>query len=189
MKPSLLRTTFAVVLGSAAQAQPAVYTIDPTHTFVSLEFVQGGLSTQRVRFDRKQGSVQFDRTARSGQVELSVPTDSLNSGIGAFDQRLKSSEFFDVAQHPAARFVSERFIFSGDRVVEVIGSLTLRGRTQPISFRALNFNCYTSPLFRREVCGGDFEATLQRSQWGLGALPAAAADDVRLLVQIEAIRQ
>jgi polyisoprenoid-binding protein YceI len=189
LKPLLFAATFAVVLCSAAQAQPAVYTIDPTHTFVSLEFVQGGLSTQRVRFDRKQGRVQFDRAARSGHVELTVPIDSLNSGIGAFDQRLKSSEFFDVARHPAAGFVSHRFVFAGDRVVEVVGSLTLRGRTQPISLKALNFNCYTSPLFRREVCGGDFEATLQRSHWGLGALPAAAADDVRLLVQIEAIRQ
>ena len=171
------------------QAQPADYSIDPTHTFVSIEFVQGGLSTQRVRFDRKQGSVQFDRAARSGRIELSVPIDSLNSGVPALDLRLKSSDFFDSAQHPEARFVSERLVFAGDKVTEVIGSLTLRGRTQPVRFKALNFNCYTNPLFRREVCGGDFEATLQRSEWGLGALPAAAANEVRLLVQIEAVRQ
>lgn len=179
----------AAALCALAHAQPAGYSIDPTHTFVSFEVLHGGLSTTRVRFDRKQASVQFDRAARSGRVEFTLQMDSVNSGVAAFDARLKSAEFFDVAQHPTARFSAERFSFAGDRVSEVSGMLTLRGQSQPLSFKALNFNCYTSPLFRRPVCGGDFEATLLRSRWGLGALPAAAADSVRLLVQIEAIRQ
>lgn len=179
----------AAALCSAAHAQTAAYGIDPTHTFVSFEFLHGGLSTVRVRFDRKQASLQFDGAGRSGRVDVTLQMDSVNSGVPAFDARLKSPEFFDVVQHPTARFVGERFVFAGDRVGEVGGLLTLRGLTQPVSFKALNFNCYTSPLFRRPVCGGDFETTLQRSQWGLGALPAVAADRVRLLVQIEAIRQ
>lgn len=179
----------AAALYGALHVQAAPYGIDPTHTFVTVEVLHGGLSTLRLRFDRKQGSVQLDLPARSGQVELTLQMDSINSGVPAFDARLKSGEFFDVARHPTARFVGDRFVFAGEHVAEVSGVLTLRGQSLPVSFKALNFNCYTSPLFRRQVCGGDFETTLQRSQWGLGALPAAAADSVRLLVQIEAIRQ
>jgi len=33
--------------------------------------------------------------------------------------------------------------------------------------KATNFNCYDSPMLKREVCGGDFEATLDRSQFGM----------------------
>ncbi len=179
----------AAGLCSAVQAQPADYTIDLTHTFVTLEVLHAGMSTTRIRFDRKQGSAQFDRAGRSGRVDITLEMDSLNSGVPAFDAQLKGREFFNVAEHPSARFLGERFGFAGDQVSEVSGTLTLRGRSLPVSLKALNFNCYTNPLFRREVCGGDFEALIQRSQWGIGAYPAAAADTVRLLVQIEAIRQ
>jgi polyisoprenoid-binding protein YceI len=45
-------------------------------------------------------------------------------------------------------------------------------------------------MFKREVCGGDFETTLQRSQWGMGwGLEMGMPDNVRLLVQVEAIKQ
>ena len=70
------------------------------------------------------------------------------------------------------------------------GALTMVGKTQPLTLKANQFNCYTSPIFKREVCGGDFEATLQRSQWGINyGLPMVAPDNVRLVVQVEAIRQ
>ena len=75
-------------------------------------------------------------------------------------------------------------------VSQVAGTLTLAGKTVPLTLKATNFNCYFNPLFKREVCGGDFQATLRRSQWGIThGLPSDAADDVRLLVQVEAIRQ
>ena len=45
-------------------------------------------------------------------------------------------------------------------------------------------------MIKRQVCGGDFEATLQRSQYGISyGLPAVAPDAIRLLVQVEAVRQ
>ena len=64
------------------------------------------------------------------------------------------------------------------------------GRTHPVTLRAVRFNCYPNPIFMREVCGGDFEALVRRSLWGVGdGLPETAPDEVRLQVQVEAIRQ
>ncbi|MDP3223787.1 MAG: polyisoprenoid-binding protein, partial [Rubrivivax sp.] len=63
-------------------------------------------------------------------------------------------------------------------------------KSNPVTLKASNFNCYNNPMFKREVCGGDFETTIQRSQWGLGyGLPVVAPDNVRLLIQVEAIKQ
>jgi polyisoprenoid-binding protein YceI len=46
-----------------------------------------------------------------------------------------------------------------------------------------------NPLVKREVCGGDFETNIQRSQWGvLWGLQFGFEDAVRLIIQIEAIR-
>jgi len=55
--------------------------------------------------------------------------------------------------------------------------------------KAMKFNCYINPLVKREVCGGDFETHIQRSQWGvLWGLQFGFEDDVRLIIQIEAIK-
>ena len=85
---------------------------------------------------------------------------------------------------------SNKFNFAGDKVTSVEGTLTLLGKSNPVTLQAKQFNCYTNPMFKREVCGGDFEATIQRSHWGLGyGLPVVAPDSVRLLIQVEAIKQ
>ena len=48
---------------------------------------------------------------------------------------------------------------------------------------------FTNPLFRHEVCGGDFEGELVRSTVDITRSLPFAADKVRLLVQAEGIRQ
>lgn len=189
----LLLGTAAAAAAAVATAQggaggPPSYTLDPTHTFVSFEIRPAGVSTARGRFDRKQGRVAFDRAARRGEVEIEVATASVSTGVPAFDTLLRGQTLLDSERHPGARFVGERFDFEGDRVSAVVGTLTLRGRTQPLTLRATRFACYANPLFQREVCGGDFEAVLRRSDFGIGA-GLAVPDEVRLLVQVEAIRQ
>ena len=55
---------------------------------------------------------------------------------------------------------------------------------------ASNFNCYINPMLKREVCGGDFETTIQRSQWGMGwGVDMGIPDSVKLAVQVEAVKQ
>jgi polyisoprenoid-binding protein YceI len=45
-------------------------------------------------------------------------------------------------------------------------------------------------MLKREVCGGDFETTLKRSDWGVSyGLTYGIPDNVRLLVQVEAVKQ
>lgn len=182
--------TVLLLSNPAATAQPFDYALDPTHTFVTFEALHLGISTSRGRWDRKEGTVQFNRSARTGSVELIVDMNSINTGSSAFDTLLRGPALFNTAQHPTARFVSQQIVFSGDKVSEVQGTLTLLGNSHPVTLKATRFNCYINPIFKREVCGGDFEAIVQRSRWGLLlGLPALAPDDVRLVVQVEAIRQ
>jgi polyisoprenoid-binding protein YceI len=191
MTPIALASLTAALLATAgaAQAQPVDYAIDPTHTFVSFEIGHFGTSINRGRWDKKEGTVQFDRAGRTGKVDITIDMNSINTGVAPFDGHLKSPDFFNTAQFPTARFVSERFVFSGDKVAEVRGTLTLVGKTHPVTLKATNFNCYQNPMFKREVCGGDFEATILRSQWGLTGLAMVAPDNVRVIVQIEAVKQ
>jgi polyisoprenoid-binding protein YceI len=180
----------ASLLATGAQAQSATYGIDPTHTFVTFEVIHFGTSTNRGRFDKKDGTIQFDRAGKSGKVDITIETGSINTGTGPFDKHLQGKDFFNSAEFPTAKFVGDKFVFNGDKVSEVTGSLTLLGKTQPVTLKASNFNCYMSPFFKREVCGGDFEVTIDRTQWGMSTyVPPGARGDVRLLIQVEAIKQ
>lgn len=86
--------------------------------------------------------------------------------------------------------MSDKFTFNGDKVSEVAGQLTLLDKTLPVTLKATQFNCYQSPMLKREVCGGDFEATIDRTQWGLNyGVEWGFPKNVRLVVQIEAIKQ
>ena len=62
---------------------------------------------------------------------------------------------------------------------------------QPVTLKATNFNCYINPMLKREVCGGDFETTIARSAYGMsfGIADYGLPDNIRLLIQIEAIKQ
>ena len=70
---SLLAVAAATAL-TAGAAQAAPYAIDPTHTFVTFEISHFGASTNRGRFDKKQGTVAFDRAAKTGKVDITIDT-------------------------------------------------------------------------------------------------------------------
>ena len=189
IRSSLIATTLAAATLSA-QAQSATYAVDPTHTFATFEIDHFGASTNRGRFDKKSGTVQLDKAAKTGKVELTLDTTSINTGTAAFDKHLQSKDFFNTAEFPTAKFVADKFVFNGDKVSDVSGTLTLLGKTNPVTLKASKFNCYMSPMLKVEVCGGDFETTLVRSSYGMGwGLNFGFSDNVRLLVQVEAVKQ
>ncbi len=181
----------AALAATAGLAQANTYSIDPTHTFVTFEANHYGTSTLRGRFDKKDGAVSFDRAARTGKADITIDLASVSTGVAPLDGHLRSKDFFNVGDGGAtARFVGDKFKFNGDKVSEVAGTLTLLGKTLPVTLKATNFNCYNNPMFKREVCGGDFETTIVRSQWGLNyGLNFGLPDNIRLLVQVEAIKQ
>ncbi len=172
---------------SEAQAAAPAYTLDPTHTFVHWEVVHMGTSTLRGRFDRAGGVVRFDAPSRRLDLSITVDTASVSSGVPLLDALLKGPEMLDVAAHPQAYFTARGARFEGDVPREIRGEFTLRGISQPLTLRALRWNCALNPLFRRTVCGGDFEGELIRSTFGFTHSLPFVADRVRLLVEVEGI--
>ena len=184
-----LATAFAVAANAVAYADTAIYSADPSHTFVTFE-VKQFVSTLRGRFDKKEGSINIDRAARTGRVDVTIETSSIDTGIAVLDTYLKSKHFFNVAEAPTATFSGDKFSFDGDKVTGVSGTLTMLGKTLPVTLKATGFDCYQSVFFKREVCGGDFETTIARSQWGMSyGVNYGIGDNIRLLIQIEAIKQ
>jgi polyisoprenoid-binding protein YceI len=179
-----------LLLAPALRAEPVDYAFDPSHSFASFEILHFDTATIRGRFGPLEGQVTLDREARRGRVQTVITTTGVSTGVPALDARLRQSDLLAVEAHPQAFFVAERFEFDASGAVQAVsGEFTLRGRGQPLRLRALRFRCYTHPLIRREVCGGDFEADLLRSNVGMTFGLPFVADAVRLKIQVEAVRQ
>ena len=188
--PTWIAVGAALLVGTGvAHAESATYKLDATHTYVTFEARHFGTSTNRGRFDKKEGTVTLDRAAKTGKADITIDTTSINTGLALFDSHLKGENFLKAQEFPSAKFVGDKFSFDGDKVTAVTGTLTLLGKTRPVTLTATNYNCYDSPFFKREVCGGDFETTIQRSDFGMGYGLPVIPDDIKLLIQIEAIKQ
>jgi polyisoprenoid-binding protein YceI len=171
------------------RADPTPYTIDAAHTRVHWETRHFGTSTHRGRFDQVEGHIALDREAGTGEVSISIPTGSVSSGVPALDGVLRGAGFLASEAHPKAYFVSRQLRFEGGRLVELHGEFTLRGVSRPMTLSAQNFACRLDARLQREVCGGDFEGRLLRSEYGSTFGLPFVADSVRLLIAVEGIRQ
>jgi polyisoprenoid-binding protein YceI len=189
MKPHAFVGCLSLLAALAAQGEPVRYRFDPTHTTVHFELLHFGTSTIRGRFGPLAGDVVLDREARKGRVQVELDTSKVDTGVPVLDARLKEPDFLSVQAYPRAYLVAEGVEFDDNgRVKSLRGEFTLRGVSQPLTLTALRFNCYTSPLVRREVCGGDFEGRFNRSTVGINHSLPFVADSVRLVVQVEALR-
>lgn len=170
-----------------AVAAPAVYALDPEHSFVHFEVQHFGTSTSRGRFGPLSGEVTLDRIAGRGEVGLRIATAGVDTGMAVFNARLRQPDLLASTEFPEAFFVARNFRFEGDRVAEVRGEFTFRGVSQPLSLRMRHFGCRQDGSV--EVCGGDFEGELLRSEFGATFLLPLVGDRVRLIVQVEGRRR
>ncbi len=179
---TLLATT------TLAVAEPTSYTIDPSHTSVTAESRHFGTSTVRSRFAPKSGEITIDPAAKTGKATITIDVGSVLTGVPKLDAHLKTDQFFDAANYPDANFVATRFEFDGDKVVQITGDLTMHGKTNPITLKSTNYNCYINPMAKKQVCGGDFETTIKRQDWDIKFLIPFVSDETKLIVAIEAIK-
>lgn len=164
------------------------YILDPTHTFVLYEVGHYGTSTNRGRFATREGQIRMDSGGNEARIDVTIDMASINTGVDLLNRHMQSRDFLNVAEHPTARFAADNVRFDEGTLQTLEGQLTMLGQTHPVALQAVRFHCYISPLHGRQVCGGDFQAELQRSQWGMTwGLQFGFEDRVRLLVQVEAV--
>jgi polyisoprenoid-binding protein YceI len=172
-------------------AEPLVYRIDPEHTFPSFEADHmAGLSVWRGKFNRTTGSVTLDKAAKAGSVEIEIDMSSVDFGHDVLNEHIQKPDFFDVARFPQARYTGRLEGFRKGRPTRVVGELALHGVTRPVELKILQFKCMPHPMLKREVCGADAIATLDREAFGISAGKDWGFDmRVVLRIQVEAVAE
>ena len=178
--------SFAAMLAASPCAQAATYTIDPVRTTTTYEL--GSISSGQ--FDRHTGTIQMDIEAKTGLADVSIEAASVHSGIALIDSILVGSELFNASQYPSIRFRGDQFVFTGDTLTDVVGNLTMLGKTLPLVLHVSRFACSIPVAPEPEVCSGSFEATIDRTDFGMDlGVSLGMPKNVRLVVQVEAVRQ
>src|SRR5579859_2770327 len=176
-------------IASPALAAPENYTVDPMHTYPSLEFSHMGMSVWRGKFNKTSGKIVLDRAAKTGTVDVTIDVSSINFGLAAMDEKARSDDFFNVGKFPVATYKGS-IKFSGDKPKSVEGEITLMGVTKPVTLVINIFNCMPHPMLKREFCGADAEADMNWGEYGMkmSQYGKGEAGKVHLRIQVEAIK-
>jgi polyisoprenoid-binding protein YceI len=91
-----------------------------------------GLMTVKGHFERYDGTLDL---RRDPAIELTIEAGSLNTNNKMRDKHLRSGDFFDVANEPEVRFVSDRATLDGEKLT-VSGKLYAAGKSVPLEVDA-----------------------------------------------------
>ena len=193
--PLLTFAAAASLVAATAMAAPETYTFDSTHTLPTFSVNHLGMSTVRGVFEGSTGKVTIDNAAKSGSVEVTIPTGTVFTGylksVGTGrtrDEHLRAADFFNSAEFPTMVYKSTKFVYTGDKPSSIEGTLTLLGVTKPVTLKVDHFTCGPHPFSKKEMCGADLSGMIKRSDFGMKFGVPAVGDDVALAIAVEAYK-
>lgn len=152
--------------------RPGLWYLDPLHS--SLIFVARYLRFGRVQgtFGRGRGTVLVADNPLDSKVDIILETASVNTGVTARDNHLRSADFLDVENHPELRFVSTRVEPKTRRRNAFVlhGELTIHGTTQPVALDSEWVGECPDYISPNEIYGHFFTASthILLSDFGVG---------------------
>ncbi len=185
----ILALTLAASLSSAAFAASETYVIDTNHTKPTFGYSHFGYSNQVSRFDTTSGTITIDRAAKTGSVDVTIDTTSVNTGSTLFNGHIQGEDFFDTTKYPTITFKSKKVNFEGDKVVSVDGNLTIKGISKPVKLIVTSFLCMPHPMAKKDACGANATAQVKRSDFNMAKYTPYVGDEVTLTIPVESIMQ
>ena len=185
----LLTSLILSTTTTVGMAAPVNYDIDPSHTFPSFEADHMGVSVWRGKINKSSGKVVLDREAGTGSVDIAMDLSSIDFGHDQLNKWAVGKDFFDVKRAGGkAHYRGKLAGFQDGAPTEVQGELTMHGVTQPVTLKLNSFKCIPHPMHKRELCGADAAATINREAFGLTAgKDYGFSMDVALRIQVEAV--
>jgi len=182
----LLSARVAVLLASLLLPTASTFAVEYNavardNSSVQFSYQQMGVSMTG-KFTEFKGSLRFDPDdPEAGQASFEVDLSSVDTGTADGNEEVVGKDWFNVAAHPVATFVSETINVTGDGQYDVLGTLTIKGTDQKLTIPA---------TFQQENGLGVFETefVIQRGDFAVGEGAWSAfdivANDVTIQVQI-----
>jgi polyisoprenoid-binding protein YceI len=83
-------------------------------------------------FDKWDATLTFTSPdVTTAVLDIKIQAESVNTGSGMKDGKLKGKDFFDVKQSPLITFLSKKVVQTGPDTFDIQGDFTIRGVTKP----------------------------------------------------------
>jgi polyisoprenoid-binding protein YceI len=169
---------------AAAPLGATTYTLEPDYAQVVFRWSHLGFSNPAAQVSQGQGTLEFDpANPTRASVQVTMPLSTLDTGVPALDEHLRSEDFFEVAKFPTASFRSTK-VEQGtaqDRL-RVTGDLSLHGITRPVTLDVKVLKVGSNPRTDLPTVGFEATTTLKRSDFGLGAFVPQVSDEIQLQI-------
>ncbi len=192
-----LRPTKALLVASvlaattvASAALPTHWQLDNSHTRVGFEVEHLGFSTTMGRFDKVDGSLNYNmKTPNKTQMNFVIDTDSINTAWEARDKHLKTDDFFNVAKYPTMTFKSTQVTFINPQQAKVTGDFTLLGQTKPVTLNVTLKKIANSPMTKEPVIGFRATGNIDRAAYGMTTFADGITTNVPIQIDGELIEK
>src|SRR5918911_118871 len=179
----------------SGQAAPTTTTwaIDASHSTVEFQARHMMFTTVKGRFTGVRGTILdvADDPTRSS-VEVEIDAASITTGDPQRDGHLKGPDFLDIENYPTITFKSTSVEGTREEF-KLVGDLTLRGQTHPITLDVTFNGAGTNP-YGKQVAGFSAEGKINRKDWGLTwnvgleAGGVLVSDQLKLSLEIQAVK-
>jgi polyisoprenoid-binding protein YceI len=130
-KPLLAISFFlaSAVFPSVSRAQAPVFEVTPVDSSINFD-VESSVAIKGT-FSKWDATLTFASPELStGVLEIKIQADSVDTGSGMKNGKLKGKDFFDVKNNPQITFKSTKIVQTGPDTFEVDGDFTIRGVTK-----------------------------------------------------------
>src|SRR5271165_100633 len=130
MRLTLVFFLVSVMLPSLSRAQGPVFTITPEESDIKF-FVKASVAIDG-KFDKWEATLTFPSPeVESAVLDIKISADSVNTGSGMKDNKLRSKDFFNAKDDPYITFHSTKVVQTGPATFDVPGTFTIRGVSKP----------------------------------------------------------
>jgi polyisoprenoid-binding protein YceI len=181
------------MIGGVELPAAGTWSVDPGHAEVGFVGRHFGLTKIRGRFTGVDGTVAVAANPADSTIDVTIDMASVESGSADRDNHLRSADFFDVDNHPSARFRSTAIAVDRERA-SVTGELTIKGVTRPVVLD-VEYLGYARDPWDNDRAVFSATATVNREEWGLswnmlldnGGL--LVSKQIQLEIEVELIRR
>jgi polyisoprenoid-binding protein YceI len=126
---TILCLAASVVFPSLSRAQAPVFVVTPETSTIKF-FVKASVALEG-EFKKWDATLTFTSPdVSTGVLDIKITADSVNTGSGFKDDKLKSKDFFDVKKDPLITFKSTKIVQTGPNTFDVQGNFTIRAVTK-----------------------------------------------------------
>ncbi len=172
-----------------ARVTAGTYAVDPAHTLVGWNVSHFGFNDYFGLFGNVTGTLTIDpANIEAATFDIAIPIAEVTLASEGLKNHLlrpgkdgAAPDFFG-AEPGMAKFTSTKVVKTGDASANVVGDLTINGKTAPVMLAVEFVGAGANPFNKKDTVGFHARAVMDRTQWDINYAVPLVGTDVELTI-------